>query len=105
VVSNYKLIQLTLQSLPEDFTGIVQTLSVVGTMMTFGVVTPILLQEEQRQRNLLEKKQREEHVPKAQTEHIVLAKAHDEDTAANTVKAYVAQFGQRGGRGGGQGGR
>ncbi|KAJ7872182.1 hypothetical protein B0H14DRAFT_3566586 [Mycena olivaceomarginata] len=78
-IADYKPIQLTLQSLPEDFTGIVQTLSVVGAMMTFSTATPILLQEEQPQRNLLEKQQREEHALKAQMEHLALARAHDEE--------------------------
>jgi hypothetical protein len=107
-VSDYKLIQLTLQSLPEDFTGIVQTLSIVGAMMTFGAATPILLEEEKRQRSLLEK-QREEHALKAQTENVALAKAHDDEVAANTIKAYFASGGGawrgRGGCGGGRGGR
>lgn len=106
-ISDYKLIQLTLQSLPEDFTGIVQTLGVVGATMSFNAATPILLQEEKRQRNLLEKRQRDEHALKAQTEHLALAKAHDDEVAANAIKAYFASTGgsQRSGGGGGRGGR
>jgi uncharacterized membrane protein YgcG len=77
-------------------------------MMTFGAATPILLEEEKRQRSLLEK-QREEHALKAQTENVALAKAHDDEVAANTIKAYFASGGGawrgRGGCGGGRGGR
>jgi hypothetical protein len=109
-ISDYKLIQLTLQSLLDDFTGLVQTLGVVGAMMTFNAATPLLLQEEKRQRNALEKRQREEHALKAHTEHAALAKAHDEEVAANAIKAYFASTGGQRvhgsgrGRGGGRGG-
>jgi uncharacterized membrane protein YgcG len=106
-VTEYKLIQLTLQSLPDDFTGLVQTLGVVGAAMTFNAATPMLLQEETRQRNALEKRQREEHALRAHTERAAIAKAHDDKVAADAVKAYFASTGgQRGrGRGSGRGGR
>jgi hypothetical protein len=79
-------------------------------MMTFNAATPILLQEETHQRGALEKKQREEHALKAQTELLALAKAHDDEVAANAITAYFASAGGHGrgrgrcGGGGGHGG-
>ncbi|KAJ7799179.1 hypothetical protein B0H14DRAFT_3156612 [Mycena olivaceomarginata] len=60
--------------------------------MTFSAATPILLREEQRQRNLLEKQQREEHALKAQMEHLALARAHDEENISNALPTPSGSF-------------
>ncbi|KAJ7343877.1 hypothetical protein DFH08DRAFT_810415 [Mycena albidolilacea] len=92
-LSDYKLLQYTLKSLPFEFTSLVQSISLTGHTNIL-TVTPVLLEEEVRQRGILDARRREEHALKAHTEKLVLAKARDEELAAQAVKAYVTQ--QRG---------
>jgi hypothetical protein len=107
-LSDYKLLQYMLKSLPSEFTSLVQTISLTGHT-SIQAVTTVLLEEEVRQRSILEGQRREEHTLKGQTEKLALAKAHNEQTAADAVKAYVATqrgtWSRRGGRGGRGGGR
>jgi hypothetical protein len=107
-LSDYKLLQYTLKSLPSEFTSLIQTISLTGHT-SIQAVTPVLLEEEVRQRSILEGQRHEEHALKVYTEKLALAKAHDEQTAADAVKAYVAtqqgSWSRRGGRGGRGSGR
>jgi hypothetical protein len=112
-LTDYKLLQYTLKSLPADFTSLTQTISLTGHTNIL-TVTPILLEEEVRQREILAARLCEEHALKAHTEQLALAKVHEDGIAAAAVKAFVAQQtqqrgswrarGGRGGRGGGGGG-
>jgi hypothetical protein len=97
-----KLLQLALKSLPETFTSLVQTISVIASPhTTLRTVTPMLLEEEVRQQGVLAAKLQEERALKAHTEKLALAKALEDDIAANAVKAYIAtQRGSWRGRGG-----
>src|ERR1700761_6703105 len=87
-LSDYKLLQYILKSLPHEFTSLVQTISLTGHTNIL-TITPVLLEEEVRQRAILEAQRREEHALKAHTEKLVLAKTRDDELAAEAVKAYV----------------
>jgi hypothetical protein len=59
-LTDYKLLQLTLKSLPPEFTSLIQSISLSGHT-SLGGVTQVLLEEETRQRVALESNRREEH--------------------------------------------